>query len=84
LNLEDDAKAGASEISSSSSSMLITLLPYCPPSPDRSDSVNIVAVDAGLAGNPGPAVDLGRAGVPLTVRGGNCLDDFGWRFLVDG
>lgn len=39
--------------------------------------------DAALDGKPGPALDFGRAGVPLAVRGGNCLATLDWRFFVD-
>jgi hypothetical protein len=38
--------------------------------------------DFGREGNPGPAFDFGRAGVPLAVRGGNWA--FCCTFLVDG
>jgi hypothetical protein len=38
----------------------------------------------GATGKPGPLFDFGRAGVPLAVRGGSCLEVWGWKFFVGG
>jgi hypothetical protein len=73
LNL-DDPKSGASETSSSSSSVLVMLSSRFSPYLDCSDCANMALDDAGPEGKPGPAFDFGGAGVPLAVRGGNCLE----------